>query len=207
MERRRRYRLDRGAHQVAPLRPGAIIVAHRWVAEPRVQHYPGVPAAPTAAAVGDHRFVGRDTIAAVDRPQLGSGFESGVPGHRRTPETLQITVGALRARGLRASALAPAPSSPPSPSVAANDLPCARRRRSPSLPAPRCADEGSRRELLIVSATHLVGRLPTTIEWRELIVIFGDQVVKNASASRARGSLTWLITQLVTVEGVFALQR
>src|SRR5215216_7148796 len=80
--------LDRHPDQVAPLHPGAVVVAH--VAEPEqlAEHEPGVAGALADAAVGDDVVVGLEAeLALVDGPQLVDLLEGAVlvgrplPGH------------------------------------------------------------------------------------------------------------------------------
>ena len=63
--------LDGGAHAVAPLGPGAVVIAHVLIAEQVGEHKPGVAGALADAAVGDD-VVGRlqAALLGVDLPQL-----------------------------------------------------------------------------------------------------------------------------------------
>src|SRR5918992_4075084 len=58
--------LDRGADEIAPLRPGAVVVLHVRIAEQVLEHEPGVTGALADAAVGDHRPVRRDALALIE---------------------------------------------------------------------------------------------------------------------------------------------
>src|SRR6266542_3743957 len=57
--------LDRDVHEVAPLRPRAVVVLDVVDAEQLVQHEPGVRRAFADAAVGDDRLV-REALAVVE---------------------------------------------------------------------------------------------------------------------------------------------
>ena len=67
--------LDRRADQIAPLGPGAIVVAHIRIAEQLGQHKPGVRRTLANAAVGEHLFVGRDTLATIDCAQSAADLK------------------------------------------------------------------------------------------------------------------------------------
>ena len=82
--------LDRDADQVAPLGPGAVVVADVLVAEQLVQHEPGVGRALADPAVGDDRLaLGDHALAGVELAQLVGRLEGAVlvdglrPGTRR----------------------------------------------------------------------------------------------------------------------------
>src|SRR5215216_5968834 len=78
--------LDRHPDQVAPLHPGAVVVAH--VAEPEqlAEHEPGVAGALADAAVGDDVVVGLEAeLALVDGPQLVDLLEGAVLVGRPLP--------------------------------------------------------------------------------------------------------------------------
>src|SRR3954449_9599073 len=74
----RRSLLDRNVHEVAPLRPRAVVVADVLVAEQLAQHEPRVRAALADAAVRGHRQVGADALRAVELAQLLRRLERAV---------------------------------------------------------------------------------------------------------------------------------
>src|SRR5688500_15950331 len=83
--RTRRTLFDRHVHQVAPLGPGAVVVANPGVAEQVLEHEPGVRRALTDAAVGNHVFVGGDALTFVDAAQLFRALEGAVFADRGGP--------------------------------------------------------------------------------------------------------------------------
>src|SRR4030065_218439 len=70
--------LDWRVDQAAPLRPGAVVVAHVRVAQQVFQNEPRVRRPLADAAVGDDLFVRGDVLASVEGPKLGVGLESTV---------------------------------------------------------------------------------------------------------------------------------
>src|SRR5215211_3937020 len=69
---------DRHADHAAPLRPGAIVVAHVGVAEQLTQYEPGVARALADAAIGDHVLVRSNALAAVDLSELLRTLEGAI---------------------------------------------------------------------------------------------------------------------------------
>src|SRR5262245_3266651 len=53
---------DRHADRAAPFGPGAVVIAHCRVTQQILEHEPGMRRALANSAVGDHVFVGRDTL-------------------------------------------------------------------------------------------------------------------------------------------------
>src|SRR6266516_2261758 len=83
---RRDRPLDRHAHRVAPLDPGAVVVADPLEAEELAQHEPGVAGALADPAVGDHVVTGIEPqLALVQRAQLLDGPEGAVVVGRPLP--------------------------------------------------------------------------------------------------------------------------
>src|SRR6185436_3282034 len=89
--------LYRGADEVSPLGPGAVVVLHVLEAKQILQHEPGVAGALADAAVGDHVLVRRHTLPVVERHELVSTLERAVLVARLAPRD------ALRARNVSAS--------------------------------------------------------------------------------------------------------
>ena len=77
---------DRHPHGVAPLGPGAVVVADVAEAEQVGEHEPGVAGALADAAVGDDVVVGREALLGeVDGLELGARLERAVLGGRPRP--------------------------------------------------------------------------------------------------------------------------
>src|SRR5712692_10240782 len=70
--------LDRHADQAAPLRPGAVIVAHFGVTKQVVKRKPGMTAALTDAAVSHNFFIGSHTFAAIDGTEFIRRFKGAI---------------------------------------------------------------------------------------------------------------------------------
>src|SRR3954451_13975917 len=78
--------LDRNANRVAPLRPAAIVVPHRVVAEQVREHQPGVARALADPAVRDHVVVLLEaSFAFIDRAELVGALERAVRIRRARP--------------------------------------------------------------------------------------------------------------------------
>src|SRR6266568_830109 len=83
---RRNGALDRHPHGVAPLDPGAVVVADPLEAEELAQHEPGVAGALADAAVGDHVVTGVEAeLALVQRAELVDALEGAVVVGRLLP--------------------------------------------------------------------------------------------------------------------------
>src|SRR5260370_943418 len=67
--------LDRSAHEAAPFGPGAIIVAHLWIAQQISQYKPGVRRTLPNTTVSDYCLVRGDILACIELAQLPCGFE------------------------------------------------------------------------------------------------------------------------------------
>src|SRR5215472_185226 len=93
--------LDRNTDRAAPLRPGAVVVAHVGVAEELVENEPCVSGALADAAVGDDFAVSRDPLAAVDLAEVGRVLEGtvlldrGRPGDVGSSRDVSAPLGAL----------------------------------------------------------------------------------------------------------------
>src|SRR5215472_17844083 len=73
--------LDWHANQAAPLRPGAIVVAHFGVAKQIVERKPGMAAALADTAVGHNFFIGSHTSAAIDSAKFIRRFKGAILAH------------------------------------------------------------------------------------------------------------------------------
>src|SRR5215213_1993347 len=91
---------DRYADHAAPLRPGAVVVAHVGVAKQLTQHEPGVARALADAAISDHVLVWSNALAAVNLSELLRTLEGAVLVGRGRPGNAlgaQHVASALRA--------------------------------------------------------------------------------------------------------------
>src|SRR6266852_6689890 len=77
--------LDRSAHEAAPFGPGAIIVAHLWIAQQISQYKPGMRRTLPNATVSDYRLVWGDILACIELAQLLCGLEGAIGIGRRRP--------------------------------------------------------------------------------------------------------------------------
>src|SRR3954451_391149 len=83
---------DRRPHEVAPLRPRAVVVAHLRIPEQVVQHEPGVAGPLPDPAVRDHVVLRREAeLVTVDPAQLVGSLERAVLVRRRLPRLAQRT--------------------------------------------------------------------------------------------------------------------
>src|ERR1700730_19401438 len=74
------FLLNRRAHQIAPLGPRAIVVAHVFVAKQILEHKPGVRAAFADAAVSDDFLIASDALAGIQLAKRVGGLERAVFG-------------------------------------------------------------------------------------------------------------------------------
>src|SRR5215469_3427920 len=80
--------LDWNADQAAPLRPGAIVIAHFGVAKQVVKCKPGMTAALTDAAVSHNFFIGSHAFAAIDGTELIRRFKGAILAHCCSPRDI-----------------------------------------------------------------------------------------------------------------------
>src|SRR5215212_3329739 len=69
---------NRHADHAAPLRPGAVVVAHVGVAKQLAQYEPGVARALADAAIGDHVLFWGDALTPVDLSELLGALKGAV---------------------------------------------------------------------------------------------------------------------------------
>src|SRR5260370_35454098 len=80
--------LDRHADQGAPLRPGAVVVAHFGVTKQVVKREPGMTAALTDAAVSHNFFIGSHAFAAIDSTQFLRRFKGAILAYCCSPRDI-----------------------------------------------------------------------------------------------------------------------
>src|SRR5713101_8943362 len=76
---------DRDVHEIPPLRPRAVVVAHVLVAEQLAQDEPRMSASLADPAVRSHSLVRGDTLSLVECSQLVGGLERPVVAHGLRP--------------------------------------------------------------------------------------------------------------------------